>query len=62
MDPGESAAETCVREALEETGLEVRLTKLLESTPARTWLWNILTVTGFNPSPSALRRRLLAAN
>lgn len=29
MDPGESAAETCVREALEETGLEVRLTKLV---------------------------------
>ena len=29
MDPGESAAETCVREVLEETGLEVRITKLV---------------------------------
>ena len=29
MDPGESAAETCVREVLEETGLEVRVTKLV---------------------------------
>ena len=29
MDPGESAAETCVREALEETGLEVRVTRLV---------------------------------
>lgn len=29
MDPGESAAETCVREAMEETGLEVRVTRLV---------------------------------
>ena len=29
MNPGESAAETCVREALEETGLEVRVTRLV---------------------------------
>ena len=29
MDPGESAAESCVREVLEETGLEVRVTKLV---------------------------------
>ncbi len=29
MDPGESAEETCVREALEETGLKVRVTKLV---------------------------------
>ena len=29
MDAGESAAETCVREVMEETGLEVRLTKLV---------------------------------
>ena len=29
MDPGESAAETCVREVLEETGLDVRVTKLV---------------------------------
>ena len=28
MDPGESAEETC-REALEETGLQVRVTKLI---------------------------------
>ena len=29
MDPGESAAETCVREVLEETGLEVEVTRLV---------------------------------
>ena len=29
MDPGESAAETCVREVLEETGLVVRVTRLV---------------------------------
>ena len=29
MDAGESAAEACVRELLEETGLEVRVTKLI---------------------------------
>ena len=29
MDAGESAAETAVREALEETGLEVRVTRLV---------------------------------
>ena len=29
MDPGESAEETCVREALEETGLHVRVTRLV---------------------------------
>ncbi|MCH7736390.1 MAG: NUDIX domain-containing protein [Chloroflexi bacterium] len=29
MDPGESADETCVREVLEETGLQVRVTKLV---------------------------------
>lgn len=29
MDPGESAAETCVREVLEETGLAVRVTRLV---------------------------------
>lgn len=29
MDPGESAAETCVREVLEETGLDVQVTKLV---------------------------------
>jgi 8-oxo-dGTP pyrophosphatase MutT (NUDIX family) len=29
MDPGESAEETCVREAFEETGLNVRVTKLV---------------------------------
>jgi|TARA_Y100000588_G_scaffold284515_1_gene302121 8-oxo-dGTP pyrophosphatase MutT (NUDIX family) len=29
MDPGESAAEACVRELFEETGLEVIVTKLI---------------------------------
>ena len=29
MDAGESAVEACVREAMEETGLEVRVTKLV---------------------------------
>ena len=29
MDPGESASETCVREVLEETGLDVRVTRLV---------------------------------
>ena len=29
MDPGESAEETCIRECLEETGLHVRVTKLV---------------------------------
>ena len=29
MDSGESAAEACVREVLEETGLDVRVTRLI---------------------------------
>ena len=29
MDPGESAEETCVREVLEETGLNVQVTRLV---------------------------------
>ena len=36
MDPGESAAETCVREVLEETGLETGLPNLWVYTQLRT--------------------------
>jgi ADP-ribose pyrophosphatase YjhB (NUDIX family) len=38
MDPGESAAETCVREVLEETGLQVTIVRLVGVYSSPDWL------------------------
>lgn len=38
MDPGESAAETCVREVLEETGLRVQVARLIGVYTSPDWL------------------------
>lgn len=38
MDPGENAAETCVRELLEETGLRVEVTRLIGVYSSPDWL------------------------
>jgi 8-oxo-dGTP pyrophosphatase MutT (NUDIX family) len=38
MDPGESAAETCVREVLEETGLRVQVVRLIGVYTSPDWL------------------------
>jgi 8-oxo-dGTP pyrophosphatase MutT (NUDIX family) len=38
IDPGESAAETCAREVLEETGLRARVTRLIGVYSSPDWL------------------------
>ncbi len=38
IDPGESAAEACVREVLEETGLDVHVTRLVGIYSSPDWL------------------------
>jgi len=38
MDPGESIAETCIREVREETGLEVHITRLTGVYSSPNWL------------------------
>jgi len=38
MDPGESAAEACAREVLEETGLKVKVTRLIGIYTSPDWL------------------------